>query len=48
MGQIDAMMDKGLSHLVERRVVEVFGLESGFIDEGVPWIALFDHMLLGE
>ena len=39
-------MNKGLPYLVQRRIVQVLGLERRFIDDAVARVLAIDHMLL--
>src|SRR6266496_6818369 len=48
VGQIDALMDKRLPHLIQCSVVEVLGLERRLIDDGIARVTFPDAMLLNE
>ncbi len=41
-------MNKGLPHLVQPSIVQVLGLESRIIDDGIAWVTFPDAMLLNE
>jgi hypothetical protein len=46
--EVLALMNKGLPHLVQRRIVQVFRLESRFINHAVAWVTFPDAMLFNE
>jgi hypothetical protein len=45
IGQIEAVMDKRLPHLIEGRIVQVFGLEGRFVNQAVARVTAIDTML---
>jgi len=48
VGEIDAVMDKRLTHLVQSSIVQVFRLESRFVNHAVARVTFPDAMLLNE
>jgi hypothetical protein len=45
---VAAFLKKGLTYLVQGSMVQILGLESGFIKHAVAWIILADAMLLNQ
>src|SRR6266536_4517341 len=48
VGQVNALMEKRLPHLIESSIVEVLGLEGGIINDGIARVTSPDAMLLNE
>src|SRR5258707_15386006 len=48
VGEIDAVMDKRLTHLVQSSIVQVLRLESRFVNHAVARVTFPDAMLFNE
>ncbi len=46
--EVLALMNKGLPYLVQRRIVQVLGLERRFVNHAVAWVMPVDDMLLNQ